>query len=237
MQSPIRLLAALGLAFCAVAALAAPTLEEDPYGSNKPLVDFLRKQPQFDWMPQAKPVLCGVSYKDETLALYEHTPLGKGIVGTQVADFTKFDNDKLVGEPYRQSGTFGGIILLRGTASPSTSLEFSGAQMFPLVDGKSFKITLQRSRSKLEYACNVDPAPKRFDLNMGQLYLVSCERHTILPDGERRKEAPNFALCSDRAGLCPLHWTGHDGHKQLFEYYEVNKERFSPVSWQCEMGR
>lgn len=237
MQFPSRLLATLGLALAAAAAIAAPSLEEDPYGNNKSLMDFLRQDPQFKLLPMARPVLCGVSHNDETLALYEHTPLGKGVVGTAVADFTKFDNDKLVGEPWLQSGAFGGMILLRGTSSPSTSMEYSGAQMFPLVDGKNFKITLQRSRTKLEYACNVDPAPKRFDLKMGQLYLVSCERHTIMGDGERRKEAPSFALCSDRAGLCPLHWNGHEGHKQLFEYYEVNKERFSPVSWACEMGR
>jgi hypothetical protein len=237
MQSPVRFLSAVGLALASVVAQAAPSLEQDPFGANKPLVDALRQNFHFKALPTPKPVLCRVGYKDEGLALYEHVPLGQGLVGTTVADFTKFQDDKLVGEPWIQSGTFGGMILLRGTSAPSTELSYAGARMFPLVDGKNFDIVLQRSHSKLAYACEVSPAPKRFDLKLGPLYLVRCERATLLQNGEKRRETPSYALCSDRAGLCPLHWTGDEGHKQLFDYYEVNKERFSPVEWSCQMGQ
>lgn len=235
----MRLLIATCLLFVSGAVLAAPSLEDDPYGNNKSLYEVLRQNPQFRALPMAKPTLCGVSNsEDETLALYEHTPLGRGVVGTEVADFTKFEDDKLVGESWKQSGAFGGMILLRGTSAPSRDFTYRGDDMFPLAEGKNFTITLQRSQTQLEYACTVRKAPTAMQIKgLDTLHLVSCQRRTILASGDSNLEKSSHALCSNRAGLCPLHWTGDDGHKALFEHYTVKDEKFSPVSWMCETAR
>lgn len=217
---------------------APPSLEEDPVGTNRSLYTALQANPYFKALPTAKHALCGVSHEGETLALYEHLPIGQGAVGTMVADYTKFENGKLVGEPWIQSGAFGGMILLRGTSSPSTAIDVSGDSLFPLVDGKSTKITLTRANSRLEYACSTRFAPKRFDMKLaGNMYLVSCMRTTIHNSGDITPEKPSYALCNGDVGFCPLHWTGEEGHKALFDYYEVDGERFSPVSWTCEVDK
>lgn len=235
----MRLLIATCLLSMFGAASAAPELRDDPYGNNKSLYEVLRNNPQFRALPMAKPTLCRVETSEgEGLALYEHTPLGRGVVGTEVADYTKFDDDKLVGETYKQSGAFGGMILLRGTSAPSRDFTYRGDDMFPLAEGKNFTITLQRSQTQLEYACTVRNAPRAFKLQgLDSLHLVSCQRRTITAGGDSRLENSNHALCSNRAGLCPLHWTGDDGHKALFEHYTVKDEKFSPVSWTCETER
>jgi hypothetical protein len=235
----MRLLIAACLLSAFGAASAAPELRDDPYGNNKSLYEVLRNNPQFRALPLAKPTLCRVDTSEgEGLAVYEHTPLGRGVVGTEVADYTKFDEDKLVGETYKQSGAFGGMILLRGTSAPSRDFTYRGDDMFPLVEGKNFTITLQRSQSQLEYACTVRKAPGSMKLKgLDPLHLVSCQRRTLLGNGDSRLETSNHALCSNQAGLCPLHWTGDEGHKALFEHYTVNNEKFSPVSWTCETAR
>lgn len=217
-------------------AQSSPTLQQDPYGTNKPLMAVLQNNPYFKALPDPKHTLCGVSYEGETLALYEHLPLAPGVVGTMVADFTQYTDGKLTGTPWMQSGTFGGMILLRGTSSPSRDLEYTGDSIFPLLDGKTFKITLQRQNSKLEYDCKDRYAPESMKIEgiRGRLHLVRCERTTIRSNGERVAEKPNYALCAGSLGLCPLHWTGDDGHKALFETYAVKGEKFSPVSWSCE---
>lgn len=235
----MRLLIATCLLSVSGGAFAAPELRDDPYGNNKSLYEVLRQNPQFRALPLAKPTLCRVETSDgEGLAIYEHTALGRGVVGTEVADFTKFEDDKLVGETYKQSGAFGGMILLRGTSAPSRDFSYRGDDMFPLVEGKNFTITLQRSQTQLEYACTVRKAPSAMKLEgLDALHLVSCQRRTIMGNGDTRLEASNHALCSNRAALCPLHWTGDDGHKALFEHYTVKDEKFSPVTWKCEIGR
>ena len=215
---------------------APPSLEEDPFGTNRELYKALQENPYFKALPTAKHTLCGVSHQGETLAIYEHLPIGSGAVGTMVADYSKFENGKLVGEPWIQSGAFGGMILLRGTAAPSTAIEVTGDSLFPLLDGKSTKITLTRSNSRLEYACSTRYAPKHMDMKLeGNMYLVSCMRTTIYDNGEVKPEKPNYALCNGDLGFCPLHWVGEDGHKALFDYYETNGQRFSPVEWTCEV--
>jgi hypothetical protein len=214
----------------------AQTLQQDPYGTNKPLMAVLENNAYFKALPTPRHTLCGVSYDGETLAVYEHMPLGPGVVGTVVADFTQFTDGKLTGKPWTQSGTFGGMILLRGTSAPSRDLEYTGDSIFPLLDGKTFKIVLQRQNSKLEYNCEdrYAPASMKIDGIQGRLHLVRCNRTTIRNDGQRIPEAPNYALCAGSLGLCPLHWTGDDGHKALFESYTVKGEKFAPVSWACE---
>lgn len=235
----MRPLIAAFLLFLSGAALAAPALEDDPYGNNKSLFEVLKGNPQFRALPMPRHTVCRVEDAGgEGLAIYEHRPLGRGVVGTEVADYTKFDDDKLVGETYKQSGAFGGMILLRGTSAPSRDFSYRGDDMFPLAEGKNFTITLQRSQSKLEYACTVRGAPGSMKLDgLDKLHLVSCQRRTLLANGDSRLETSNHALCSNSAGLCPLHWTGDDGHKALFEHYTVKDEKFSPVSWTCEIAR
>lgn len=228
------------LLFAAVAAWAATPLEQDPYGNNKSLMDVLRGDAAFRELPMPRHTLCRVDTDaGEGLAIYEHKPLGRGVIGTEVTNFTQYEDDKLVGEPYMQSGAFGGMILLRGTSAPSRDFSYRGDPMFPLADGKNFKITLQRQNSKLEYACTERPAPSSMKLDglPGQLHLVSCQRRTLHNNGETTLERSNHALCSNSAGLCPLHWTGDDGYKALFESYTVKDEKFSPVSWRCEIMR
>lgn len=213
----------------------SPTLKQDPYGTNKALMAVLESNAYFKALPTPKHAACGVSHKGETLAVYEHLPLGPGVVGTKVANFTQFTDGKLTGKPWMQSGTFGGMILLRGTAAPSRDLEYTGDAIFPLLDGKTFKIVLQRQNSKLEYDCKDRYAPETMKIEgiQGRLHLVRCNRATIRNDGERVAEKPSYALCSGDLGLCPLHWTGDDGHKALFESYTVQGETFAPVSWTC----
>lgn len=234
-----RALAGATLLAASIAALAAPSFQEDSYGTNKRLYEALKDNPYFQALPDVKHTLCKVSHKDEGLAVYEHLPLGQGVVGTIAADFTKFTDDKLTGEPHMQSGAFGGIILLRGTAAPSHAFSYTGDSMFPLLDGKSFRMSVQRQNSRLEYSCRDRYAPAAFQLAgvRGRLHLVSCERRTVKPDGDWTPEKSSHALCAQSLGFCPLHWVGEDGHKGLFEHFTAGGEKFSPVTWECQSAR
>lgn len=233
-----RALAGLGLACAALTAYAAvPRLDEDPFGENRGLYTALQANAYFNALPVPKHALCAVQHRGDTLAIYEYVAVARGVVGTIIANFTQFTDGRLSGEPHISSGAFGGMIPLRGTRAPSHAIRVGGDSLFPLLEGKTMTLSLTRSTSRLDYACTTHYAPKRFDLGLpGKLYLVSCMRTAVSLDEAREAtpQAPSYALCSNHLGFCPMHWNGHEGDKPLFDYYEVDGKRYSPVTWRCE---
>jgi hypothetical protein len=236
-----RPLVMLCLALGAASLSAAPaSLDENPFGENRSLYDALQGNAHFKALPKPKHTVCGVSYQEETALVYEYVPVGQGVVGTMIAAYTEFDeNGQFKGDqPYTESGTFGGMIVLRGTAEPSTAIDVTGDPLFPLAEGKSTRITLTRKTDRHEYACTTHLAPKRFDMSLdGDMYLVSCMRTKLSNNGDIIAEKPSYALCNNTVGFCPLHWRGEGNDKSLFDYIDVNGKRFSPVKWTCQVER